>query len=88
MSSLLIRIKFFFEKFYVDSKSRKLQRGLRQTIINEKKKNIARDLAQGHNLKDFNIDSVDLPSIMKVIEKGKGLTTVELRNLYYKYRGR
>jgi len=88
MSSLSIRIKFLFEKFNRDLKTRKLQRKIRQSIINENKKNLARDLAQGHNLKDFNIDPIDLPSIIKAIERGKGLTAVELRNLYFKYRGR
>lgn len=88
MSSLSTRIKFLYEKFNRGSKTRKIQRDLRQTIIYENKRNLARDLAQGHNLKDFSIDSIDLPAIMKAIEKGKGSTTIELRNLYYKYRGR
>ena len=87
MTSVGNHIRSFLEKLSRNEKTRDAERSLRLTRIREKKKEIARDLAGGHNVGDFHIDKTDLPMIMSVIEKGSGISMSELKDLYVKYRG-
>lgn len=87
MTSVGNHMKSFFERLSRNEKTRDAQRNLRLTRIREKKKEIARDLATGHNVGDFNIDKTDLPLIMFIIQKGYGISMSNLKNLYIRYRG-
>lgn len=87
MTSFSNRIKSLLEGLSRNEKTRDAQRSLRLTRIREKKKEIARDLATGHNVGDFNIDKTDLPLIMFIIQKGYGISMSNLKNLYVRYRG-
>jgi hypothetical protein len=87
MTSVGNHIKSFFERLSRNEKTRDAERSIRLSRIREKKKEIARDLASGHNVGDFNIDKTDLPLIMFIIQKGYGISMSNLKNLYVRYRG-
>lgn len=87
MTSFSNRIKSFLEGLSRNEKTRDAERSIRLSRIREKKKEIARDLAFGHNVGDFNIDKTDLPLIMFIIQKGYGISMSNLKNLYIRYRG-
>lgn len=87
MTSVSNHIKSFLERLSRNKKTRDTERSLRLALIREKKKEIARDLASGHNVGDFHIDKTDVPMIMSVIERGGGISMTELKNLYIRYRG-
>ena len=88
MISLTRRIKFFIECLSRKEETRDDERNLRLSLIREKKKGIARDLAVGHNTGDFDLDKKDLSIVMSIIRKGYGITFTELKTLYEKYRGK
>jgi hypothetical protein len=88
MTSLNRRIKFFIECLSRKEETRNDEKNLRLSLIREKKKGIARDLAVGHNTCDFNLDKKDLSIVMSIIRKGYGITFTELKTLYEKYRGK
>ncbi len=81
------RIRSIFENASRGREKRKAERSLRITRIREKKKEIARDIAAGHNVGDFSLDPTDVTAIMKTIETGKGICIADLKKLYERYRG-
>lgn len=60
------------------------QRSLRRSIIRETKIGIIRDLALGHNIGDYEMDSQDLSVMVRI---GPHSPFVDIERLYEKYRG-
>lgn len=85
MTKIGLKVKAWFENFD-RGKKRELERNLRLTIIKENKKQIAIDLAVGHNVCDFTLDKVDILDVMKAME-GHPVPYERLMYIKKKYRG-
>jgi hypothetical protein len=85
MTKVVLKIKAWFENFD-RGKKRKLERDLRLTIIRENKKQIATDIAVGHNVNDYTLDQVDILEVMKSMQ-GHAIPLERLLSIKKKYRG-
>ncbi len=88
MTSLINYIKLISEKSLRGNDKRCKERNLRILKIKQRKKEIAKDLAGGHNVGDFTLDPTDISVISRTIETGSGTSMYNLKELYEKYRGK
>jgi hypothetical protein len=85
MTKIVLRIKAWLENLD-QGKKRKINRDLRLATIRETKKQIALDLAVGHNVSDFNLDEKDILEVMKAME-GHPISFRRLLQIKKRYRG-
>jgi hypothetical protein len=85
MTKIVLRIKAWLENLD-QGKKRKINRDLRLATIRETKKQIALDLAVGHNVSDFNLDEKDILEVMKAME-GHPISFQRLLQIKKRYRG-